>query len=75
MTQEQQIRRPRRQQTNLLTEEYPEDTDSDADVDPVYSLFTVSHRTAKPICVNVQLNRTFLNMEVDTGASAGHQCL
>ena len=75
MTQEQQIRRPRRQQTNLLTEEYPEDTDSDADVDPVYSLFTVSHRTAKPIRVNVQLNRTFLNMEVDTGASAGHQCL
>ena len=69
VTQKQQSRRPRRQQTNLLTEEYPEDTDSDADVDPVYSLFTVSHRTAKPIRVNVQLNQTFLNMEVDTGAS------
>ena len=69
VTQKQQSCRPRRQQTNLLTEEYPEDTDSDADVDPVYSLFTVSHRTAKPIRVNVQLNQTFLNMEVDTGAS------
>ena len=69
MTQKQQSRRPRRQQTNLLTEEYPEDTDSDADVDPVYSLFTVSHRTAKPIRGNVQLNQPFLNMEVDTGAS------
>ena len=63
----QQSRRPRRQQTNLLTKEYPEDTDSDADVDPV--LFLIYHLTPNPIRVNVQLNRTFLNMEVDTGAS------
>ena len=64
-TKKSQSYRPRRQQT----EEFPQDADSDDDVDPVYSLFTVSHRSAKPICVNLELNQTSLNMEVDTGAS------
>ena len=67
--QKSQSRQPRRQQTNLLTEELPEDADSDADTDPVYSLFTVSHRSAKPLRVDVELNKTPLSMEVDTGAS------
>ena len=69
MIQKSQSRQPRRQQTNLLTEECPEDADSDADTDPVYSLFTVSHRSAKPLRVDVELNKTPLSMEVDTGAS------
>ena len=54
---------------NLLTEEFSEDAFCNDDVDPVYSLFTVSHRAAKPICVNLELNRTVLNMKVDTGLS------
>ena len=46
-----------KQQTNLLTKDF-------ANTDPVYSLFKVSHRTAKPLHVAVQLP---LSMEVDTG--------
>ena len=61
-----QSRQPRRQQTNLLTDDFPEDA---AETDPVYSLFTVSHRSAKPLRVDVELNQTPLSMEVDTGAS------
>ena len=53
----------------MLAEDPPEDADSDPDTDPVYSLFTVSNRSAKPLRVNVQLNHTPLSMEVDTGAS------
>ena len=66
VTQTCQFRQPQRQQTNLLTDEFPEDADSDADTDLVYSLFTVSHRTAKPLGVDVELT---LSMKVETGAS------
>ena len=69
-TQNFQSRQSRRQQrTNLLTEDSPEDANSDLDTDPVYSLFTLSNQSGRPLHVNVQLNHTPLSMEVDTGAS------
>ena len=43
MSQKPQFHRPSRQQTNLLAKEFLEDTDGDADINPVHSLFTVSH--------------------------------
>ena len=53
VTQTYQSRQPQRQHTNLLTDEFPEDANIDADTDPVYSLFTVSHQTAKPLRMDV----------------------
>ena len=62
-----QSRQPRwRQQTNLLTKDPPEDADSDPDTDPVYYLFTILNRSAKPLRVNVQLIHTPLSMEVES---------
>ena len=38
-----QSRQPRRQQTNLLTDNFSEDIEDYVETDPVHSLFTVSY--------------------------------
>ena len=61
-------RQPRQQRTNLLTNDRNEDLE-EAETDPVYSLFNVSDRSAKPIIIDVHLSQVPLKMELDTGAS------
>ena len=61
----QQRMQPNRQQTHLLRDAEHDEGDSD----PAYPLFNVSHTSAKPLLVTVELNQTLINVEVDTGAS------
>ena len=61
-------RQPRQQRTNLLTNDRNEDLE-EAETDPVYSLFNVSDRSAKPTIIDVHLSQVPLKMELDTGAS------
>lgn len=61
----QQRSQQNRQPTHLLKEA----ENSDIDTDPAYPLFNVTHKSAKPLLVTVQLNQVPIDMEVDTGAS------
>ena len=65
MPRPQQRMQPNRQQTHLLRDAEHDEVDSD----PAYPLFNVSHTSAKPLLVTVELNQTPINMEVNTGAS------
>ena len=65
MPRPQQRMPPKRQQTHLLTDV----EHNDGDTDPAYPLFNVTHTSAKPLVVTVELNQVPINMEVDTGAS------
>ena len=61
----QQRSQQNRQQTHLVKEA----EDSDVDTDPAYPLFNVTHTSARPLLVTVELNQFPIDMEVDTGAS------
>ena len=66
MPRPQQQMQPNRQQTHLLRDAEHNEGDSD----PAYPLFNVSHTSAKPLLVRVELNQASINMEMDTGASS-----
>ena len=63
MPRPQQRMQSNRQQTHLLRDAEHDEGDSD----PAYPLFNVSHTSAKPLLVTVELNQTPINIEVDTG--------